>query len=217
MKKRLVSLALAALLLVAVPLSAFATSGFNQHVFDGRNDIINNTDDMTGEITIFPSSDYYGSIYVPLSSSAFIGVSAGIASNDYNDLFALIFDYTGIDWAGIESIIIKIGDNRYTFSDFYKSSYVTDEGLADEYIAFPLKKETLGFINDFCKHQNEEIKVRLNGSVQTFDFILSPSEKNAIVGLYNLYVAGGGTQEANLRSISNDDVTHVELNGKILA
>lgn len=63
MKKRLVSLALAALLLVAVPLSAFATSKFNTSVFDGRDDIISNTDDMTGKITIFPSSDYYGSIY----------------------------------------------------------------------------------------------------------------------------------------------------------
>lgn len=217
MKKRLVSLALAALLLVAVPLSAFATSKFNTSVFDGRDDIIVESDDMTGETFVFPSSDYYGSKYVPLSSSAFIGVSAGISSADYSDLFALIFDYTGIDWAGVESIIIKIGDNRYTFSNFYKSSYVTNEGLADEYISIPLKKETLVFVNDFCKHQNEEIKVRLNGSVQTFDFILSPSEKNAIVGLYNLYVSGGGTQESNLRNISNEDATHVELNGKILA
>lgn len=217
MKKRFISLVLAALLLVAVPLSAFAASGFNQNIFDGRSDIISKSDDMTGETFVVPSYDYYGSTYVPLSSSAFIDVSAGIASNDYDDLFTLIFDYTGIDWAGIESIIIKIGDNRYTFSNFYKSSNVTNEGLADEYITIPMKRETLGFMNDFCKHQNEEIKVRLNGSVQTFDFILSPSEKNAIVGLYNLYVAGGGTQEANLRSISNDDVTHVELNGKILA
>ena len=49
LKKRIVSLALAAMLLVSVPISAFATTKFNQGVFDGRDDLRISTDIMTGE------------------------------------------------------------------------------------------------------------------------------------------------------------------------
>ena len=48
MKKCLVSLALAMLLLTVVPLSAFATSGFNQRVFDGQDNITVSSDEMEG-------------------------------------------------------------------------------------------------------------------------------------------------------------------------
>lgn len=53
-KKRIVSLALAAMLLVTAPVSAFATTKFNQSVFDGRDDLRISTDIMAGETQLCP-------------------------------------------------------------------------------------------------------------------------------------------------------------------
>lgn len=56
LKKKIVSLALAATLLVSVPVSAFATTKFNQGVFDGRDDLRVVTDTMTGETSVVPTA-----------------------------------------------------------------------------------------------------------------------------------------------------------------
>ena len=69
MKKRLVSLALAALLLVAVPLSAFATSKFNTSVLSGRENVsISYFDEMTGNVTASLTGDAYNSS-TPIAST----------------------------------------------------------------------------------------------------------------------------------------------------
>ena len=49
MKKKILALALAVLLAMTVSVSAFATTGFNKAVFEGKDDIEIEYDDMTGK------------------------------------------------------------------------------------------------------------------------------------------------------------------------
>lgn len=214
MKKKLVSLVLVAAVLFSMCTPAFATTKFNQGVFDGREDIIVESDDMEGQTIVRPSYDYYSSTCTWLSPDAFVAIKPGIILNDNFDSFILNFDYLGRSFANLNSIIIKIGDNRYTFSNCYTSRSITDDFLASEQICFFMKKETVGFMKDLSDHRDDEIKIRLSGSSQSFDFILSAEAKNCLLGLYDLYTAGGGTRETNLLKLTHNDTVIVERNGK---
>lgn len=214
LKKKLVSLALAAALLVSVPVSAFATAKFNQSVFDGRDDIRVATDTMTGETSVIPTALDSDQMIIPvLDSGAVITVRPAIFLDDDKDTFILMFDYLGVDWANLNGIIIKIGDNRYSFSNCY-SSRSLDEGFASEYVAFYMKDQTTDMMKDFANHRNDEIRVRLTGSAKSIDFVLTDTVKNTLLDMYDLYVAGGGMRSGNMYQISEFDSVHVEKNGK---
>lgn len=212
LKKKLVSLALAATLLVSVPVSAFATTGFNQSVFDGRDDFRITYDNMTSQASIAVSNS--NQLMIPvLESSAVITVRPSIFLTDSQDAFLLMFDYLGVDWAGLNGIIIKIGDNRYSFSNCYTFQSVYD-GYASESICFYMKKQTLEMMKDLSDHRDEEIRVRLTGSSKNIDFVLTDTVKDTLLDLYGLYTAGGGTRESNMFKITQSDTVHVEKNGK---
>lgn len=214
LKKRIVSLALAAMLLVTAPVSAFATTKFNQSVFNGREDIELVSDDMEGSTIALLAYQYDGSMTSIVDSTSFITVKPGLFLNDAYDSYILSFDYLGPNFAGMNSIIVKIGDNRYSFTNCYTSRSVTGEGLVSESISFFAKKETLDFMKDLADHQEEEIKVRINGSARTFDFAFSDSEKDGILNMYDLYISGGGTRETNMYKLSEDDPVYIAKNGK---
>ena len=117
MKKRLVSLALAALLLVAVPLSAFATSKFNTSVLSGRENVsISYFDEMTGNVTASLTGDAYNSS-VTFDNGALLTVDPTICLNDSFDYYRFNFNCLETAPIGMTSIIIKIGDNRYNFTN----------------------------------------------------------------------------------------------------
>lgn len=177
LKKRIVSLALAAMLLVSVPISAFATTKFNQGVFDGRDDLRISTDIMTGETSVVPTALDDGQMIIPvLDAGAIITVQPGIFLDDSKDTFILMFDYLGGDWAKLNGIIIKIGDNRYSFTNCYSSRSI-DDGFASEYVAFYMKDQTAGMMKDLAEHRDDEITVRLTGSAKSIDFVLTDTVK----------------------------------------
>lgn len=74
----------------------------------------------------------------------------------------------------------------------------------------------LSFMDDLIQHQNDEIKIRLQGTTQSFDFTLTDEMKNEILTLYDLYAQGGGTRDSNLRSVTLIDPTIVAKNGKTI-
>lgn len=214
MKKCLVSLALAMLLLTVVPLSAFATSGFNQRVFDGQDNITVSSDEMEGLTFVTPYRPYYNSSFSLFDDASMVFTTPGIVLGDSFDAYNLSFDYYGRNWVGMNEIIFKIGDNRYSFSNCYTSHAVTEDGSVSESISFYAKNQTKDFMKDFANHRNDEIKVRINGSFQTLDFVLSDASKSSILDLYDLYVFGGGTRESNMFKVTEADTVHVEKNGK---
>ena len=117
MKRTLISLALIILLMVSIPVSAFASAEFNRSIFNGRDDLSLTADDMTG-ITYVRSSGWAdGKTIVTSSARAVILVSPFISLTDPADFYVLEFDYHGYHWADLNSILIKIGDNRYIFSN----------------------------------------------------------------------------------------------------
>ena len=202
LKKRIVSLALAAMLLVSVPISAFATTKFNQGVFDGRDDLRISTDIMTGETSVVPTALDDGQMIIPvLDAGAIITVQPGIFLDDSKDTFILMFDYLGGDWAKLNGIIIKIGDNRYSFTNCYSSRSI-DDGFASEYVAFYMKDQTAGMMKDLAEHRDDEITVRLTGSAKSIDFVLTDTVKNTLLDMYDLYTAGGGMRSGNMYQIS---------------
>ena len=205
LKKRIVSLALAAMLLVTAPVSAFATTKFNQSVFDGRDDLRISTDIMAGETSVVPTALDDGQMIIT--------VQPGIFLDDSKDTFILMFKYLGVDWAKLNGIIIKIGDNRYSFSNCY-SSHSIDDGYASEYVAFCMKDQTTDMMKDFADHRDKEINVRLVGSAKSIDFVLTDTVKNTLLDMYDLYVAGGGMRSGNMYQISEFDQVYVEKNGK---
>ena len=172
MKKRLVSLALAALLLVAVPLSAFATSKFNTSVLSGRENVsISYFDEMTGNVIASLTGDAYNSS-VTFDNGTLLTVDPTICLNDSFDYYRFNFNCLETAPIGMTSIIIKIGDNRYSFTNCETGLYpLGDSGFAEN-ISFVAKRETIGFINDFVKHRDEEIKFGSTEPIQRLIFLL---------------------------------------------
>ena len=195
---------------MAVPLSAFATSKFNTSVLSGRENVsISYFDEMTGNVIASLTGDAYNSS-VTFDNGTLLTVDPTICLNDSFDYYRFNFNCLETAPIGMTSIIIKIGDNRYSFTNCETGLYpLGDSGFAEN-ISFVAKRETIGFINDFV------IKVRINGTYTTLDFSLTDEMKNEILDLYALYDDGRGTRDANLRDITYTDSTSVYKNGKLV-
>ena len=64
-------------------------------------------------------------------------------------------------------------------------------------------------MTELIEHRDEEIRIRLQGTNRNVDFVLTDDMKNSIINLYNLYVAGGGTNAASMQII--DKVTKIDV------
>ena len=217
MKKKLVSLVLVAAAVFSMCVPAFATTKFKQSVFDEKRDeLIISSDDMEGRTTVYPFSCVLGNTLFWLDDSSYISVDPSIYLNDSFDLFKLSFNYVGSNLLGLNGITIKIGDNRYSFANCYTSRSILDNGKYQESISFFMKNETKRLMKDLNEHRDEEIKVRLSGSLQTIDFILTDGMKDCLLDLYNLFDAGGGTRDKNLHDITVLDSVVVARNGEAI-
>lgn len=214
MRKKLVSLALAAAIMASVSVPAFATNKFDMGVFDGRQDVRLVTDEMYGITTVYPVYDNFPNA-VSRSGDSFIILNNALSILDPFDLYFFGFDCYEPSYSGINSIIFRIGDDRYTFSNCTVSANALKNGF-HESIAFSLKKETVSFMEDLSNHRDEEIKVRLVGDYQSFDFSLTDDMKNEIFTLYDLYDNGNGTRKSNLSQITNSEQTTVSKNGQVI-
>lgn len=218
MKKKITSLLFAALLCVSIPLSAFATSKFDTRVFDGEEDLLVTSDDMTGEHFIEYSSLFRNSNMLTIipdeTAFSFVYLEPCIYLTDSLDYFTFQFLYIGFEPADLTSIIVKIGDDRYQFKNCRTASSVDENDIVLEQCYFNLKNETKSFMKALDKHKDDEIKVRLVGNQKSFDFTLTEEAVDGLLGLYDLFVEGGGTRESNFQNISSVDFTKVEKNGK---
>ncbi len=215
MRKRIISLFIALSVAVSFALPSFAAGWFNKSVFNGRSDIIVSYDDIAATTFVYPNLDMFGPTFINLENGMiFVEPSIGIvdSSEDSLDAFVLNFRYFGNDWVNLNTIWIKVGNNRYSFRQCKPYQSIFEGSLCHECIGFPLKNETLPFIQDFVQHQNEEIKVRLEGDDRNFDFVLTTDMKNCIICMYNLFVSGGGTRKSNLDNITPIDSVVIERN-----
>lgn len=218
MRKRLISFALAATIMVSASLPAFATKKFDMSVFDGRNDLSITSDDMTGQTSVFPKffTPAENVTYVSFDDDSRAVVDSYLWLTDSYDYYYLNFTHLGPSSTGLNSIIVKIGDNRYAFSNCTTETIPLNNGMFFEVLRIPMKKEVVPFMNDFSEHWNEEIKVRYIGSSQSFEFSLTAEMKYDLLAMYDFYVVGNGTRNKNLRDITDLDRTIVSKNGEII-
>ena len=219
MKKRIVSLAVAVLLSVAMAMSAFATSEFKVSAFQDVDDYQIDIDDMTGEISI--------SIKSLLNESEFVGTDdyllafyPMVTTNNDFDMFLFAVMYLGYQSENINQVIVKIGDNRYFFSDVeldmdglpeWYTSMIDSYGVVMELPVFIIDNRTIPFMQDLIQHRDEEIKVRLVGANREMDFVLTQAMKDGIIGLYDRYVIAGGTRQENMDKITQGNTVDVEV------
>ena len=96
-------------------------------------------------------------------------------------------------------MIIKIGDKRYTFSDLDVSRDVRSSGSIQESFVVFMNSDVNAMMQDLIAHRDEEIKIRLSGSRGSVDFVLSKNIKDAMIHLYNVFAAGGGINQTNMK------------------
>lgn len=214
MKKRIVSLAVAVLLSVAMAMSAFATSEFKVSAFQDVDDYQIDIDDMTGEISI--------SIKSLLNESEFVGTDdyllafyPMVTTNNDFDMFLFAVMYLGYQSENINQVIVKIGDNRYFFSNV---KFNIDnlpgfnmDGYKMELPTIIIDSRTISFMQDLIQHRDEEIKVRLVGANREMEFVLTQAMKDGIIGLYDRFVMAGGTRQENMDLITQGNTVNVEV------
>ena len=219
MKKRIGSLVVAVLLSVATAVSAFATSEFKVSAFQDVDDYQIDIDDMTGEISI--------SIKSLLNESEFVGTDdyllafyPMVTTNNDFDMFLFAVMYLGYQSENINQVIVKIGDNRYFFSDVeldmdglpeWYTSMIDSYGVVMELPVFIIDNRTIPFMQDLIQHRDEEIKVRLVGANREMEFVLTQVMKDGIIGLYDRYVMAGGTRQENMDLITQGNTVNVEV------
>lgn len=202
MKKRLLSIAAALILIISVSLAAYAADGFNKAVFDNAPDVFAVKDDMTGSLTV-ASESLLGEkgIAIPESGGGYVVVYSGVSISDTMNGNSILFKYYADDWAFIDSIIVKIGNRRYKFDEIPVDRDVLRDASIEEVAFIDLTTNVIPFMTYLIEHRDETVKVRLQGSNRDIDFILTDDMKNGIINIYNLYVAGGGTSKASMKKI----------------
>lgn len=203
MKKRIVSLVVAALLSVATAVSAFATSEFQLSIFQETDDYAISIDEMTGTAQVMVQSLLDGEGVIDFGD-AYVDILPMVSSYPELDTFVIGFSYFGDHWENIDQIIIKIGNQSYFFSNFsvYAKAQQILDTMVQETVLIAINSETVSFMQNLIENRDSEIKVRLVGMYRNLDFILTQGIKDGLIGLYDRYVMAGGTRESNLKKIT---------------
>lgn len=201
MKKRVLSIATALMLIISVSTAAYAASGFNKVVFNNAADVTAKVDDMTGD-AIFATTSLLGADgEISVGDGEKVAVYGGISTNSSFDLFRVVIQYYADDWAYIDGLIVKIGNKSYVFSDVESNGEVASDGTIRESTGITVDSSTVPLMRELIEHRNEEIKVRLCGDEKNIEFALTDAMKNSIINLYNLFVAAGGTRSSNMKCL----------------
>lgn len=199
MKKRLLSLATALMLIASISTAAYAANGFNKSVFNNAADVTVNADDMTGD-AIFATTSLLGTDgELSVGDGEMVAVYAGISVNSSFDLFRVVIQYYADDWAYIDGFIVKIGNKSYVFSGVEANREIASNGTIRESTGITVDSSTVPLMRELIEHRNEEIKIRLCGDDKNIEFVLTDAMKNSIINLYNLFVAAGGTRSSNMK------------------
>ena len=201
--KKCFALFLILILLLGLSTTA-AADGFDLTVFEGAENIGVDEDEMEGDAYIDLESykpcffepgyseNYYCSFYP----------SIYVSGDDGRAVFRMFCRFFGESWAFIDEIIIKVGDNRYSFTNVEADRKVDDD-TSDiiEVVAIVIDSNSVAFMKDLQLHSKDTIKVRLKGDNYNCDFTMSDTMIESILNMYDLYVQAGGTDSDNLDKI----------------
>ena len=199
MKKFLV-LFLTLIMLLGATATAVAES-FDLSVFEGAENMEIYTDEIEDYSIITLESNkpcffdpeysehYYCSFY---PSILYHG-------EDNAALFSITCNFYGENWAFFDEIIVKVGTNRYSFTDVEAKREVDEETVdVREVLRIWIDSSSVAFMKDLEAHSTETIKVRLKGDNYDCDFTMSDTMIESILNMYDLFVQAGGTDPAFL-------------------
>lgn len=209
--KRIVTSIASIAMVAAISMSAFATPAFNTAVFNDGQDITVSSDSMTGQTTVATTSllGTKGTVSVGWKES--VDVFGAVSISDDFDIHSIVMQYYADDWAFINEVIVKIGDTRYNFTNLNASRKVYSNATIRESVQIVAKSSTIPFMQDLIVNRDKEVRVRLCGKNKDIEFVMTDDMKNSLINLYNLFVAGGGTQSANIKVIDTVDDVQVRV------
>lgn len=211
--KRCISLLLIFVMLLSMSSICFAESD-TPTVFDYerlKTMTYVSEDEMEGQAFI-----YYGENYIGVTGYTEIDESyemTGHSSGIYPDIivlnlgtakeipiFRIWINYQNDEWLFADNCIIKVGDNRYYFSDIdvkrdngyskYRGSWI------EEVLLIKIGDASIPFMEDLCeaRKNDETVTLRLKGSKGYIDFDIT-SNISSITNLYKILKSCGGTLE----------------------
>lgn len=212
MRKKFTAIVLSTILAVSISLSAVATNNFNLGIFDNREDVTVKYDDMSNSTSVYATSLINGEGNIKLDwNYDYVSIYPHVAILKSVDSYIWCIDYNARNWMFIDTITIKIGNKRYIFKDFLSTKKVYSDSTIVEHMTFVITNDTIPFMQDLITHRNEPIKVRLSGETDNVDFFLPDIVKDGMINIYNLYVAGGGTEPNNMKLLTNIEGTNLTI------
>ena len=207
MKKKVLSIVLTVLIMALIPISVFAADGFDLSVFD-NSDVSKKYDDMTGN-TMIELASASDNIYVGMLDHVCFMPTVYVSDSSEYYNWEIWYSYLGnVQYQNINSVLIKIGDNRYTFDGIYNSrmDWGKNNDFHREILNVIFDGNSIPMMEDLISHRDEEIKMRFTGSNGQFDLTLSSTTVDRFIQMYELYKTAGGTREKNLEvtKLAND-------------
>ncbi len=201
-KKKFLSLMLAAALVLSAALPAFASAGFDLSVFEGVEDMVV----MEGEAEDDTSYVYLSSLHADgkgllVDGSKMVWVDPYVMSLEDMDVYSIGLSYAADSWILIRDIVVRIGSRQYYFTSPVRSANGED-GSKIEMTTIVLDNNSLPFMQDLIEHRDEEIVVYIDGGVDGYAFTLTQEMKDGIIGLYDRYVQAGGTRSENMDKVT---------------
>ena len=198
--KRVFALVMLVCLLMGA--QAFAQD-FDVSVFENVSGISVSIDDMEGvgyidmdshrECFFDPGySDYY---YCSMYPSIRIN-NSGVA------VLRWFIQFYGENWAFIDRMIIKVGDNRYTIGDIDIDREVVEHADVHEALGVVFSEEHLPFLTDFAEHcEDGPVKIRLCGDKYNVDFTMTDSMVKWLKQFITLCEEAGALNETYMNQI----------------
>ena len=191
------------LLLVLVLCIASVTAsaeGFDVSMFEGVENFAVNVHEANDFVSIDVEDAEPCAFYISDSKSILGGLLPSFKYTTDDELtFALFCRVISQDYVNFDQIIIKVGENRYTFSNI--DSLLGESGRSTisvesgtyvlESTAIIIDAQNVAFLDDLKAHATEEIKVRLKGDYDC-DFTMSETLVQTILTAYDLFVEAGG-------------------------
>lgn len=199
--KKLMALVLSIIMMTIIPISAFAADGFNLSIFDNNEDVHVEYDEMTGDTTIQLKSGS-GNIYLDFLDHVWFGTNIYVSDSSEYYNWIIWYTYMGNGpYTNINSALIKIGENRYTFDGIYNSrkDWGDENQYHREFLNIIFDGNSISMMEDLINHKDEDIKIRFTGSNGQFDVKLSSDAIEKLIQMYELYKAAGGTREKNMK------------------
>lgn len=125
-------------------------------------------------------------------------------NEDGTGVLRMFGSFWGEKWAFIDSIIIKTGDHRYTFSELLSEQNMVEHGEINEELAIVMDSTTEVFVKDFLENADGEIKVRRDGDKYNVDFVMTKTMKDAFKVFFEKYIAAGGYESSNIDFVTSN-------------